>query len=107
MSDLISFQFLSHVSLVNCEIVDVSLFSNVNSVELNRCKKLTSLEGKSAEEENEIILLWWMSVTVLLTSTLLKCFHEESCERMFCDENELRSYHKMDGIIFNRIVLIK
>jgi hypothetical protein len=51
MSDLISFQFLSHVSLVKCDIVDVSLFSNVRVVELYRCAKLTSLEGLGKSTE--------------------------------------------------------
>jgi hypothetical protein len=44
-SDLISFQFLSHIMLAWCGIVDVSLFSNVRSVELEGCANLTSLEG--------------------------------------------------------------
>jgi hypothetical protein len=45
ISDLISFQFLSHVMLTSCDIVDVSLFTNVRSVELKDCGNLTSLEG--------------------------------------------------------------
>jgi hypothetical protein len=45
ISDLSSFQFLSHIKLTRCDIVDVSLFRNVRSVELALCTKLTSLEG--------------------------------------------------------------
>jgi hypothetical protein len=45
ISDLISLQFLSHIKLNWCDIVDVSLFKNVRTVELEHCRKLTSLEG--------------------------------------------------------------
>jgi hypothetical protein len=45
ISDLIFFQFLSHIKLNWCDIVDLSLFRNVRSVELVSCTKLTSLEG--------------------------------------------------------------
>jgi hypothetical protein len=51
MSDLISFQFLSHIILTSCDIVDVSLFSYVHSVELKGCKKLTSLQGLGKSTE--------------------------------------------------------
>jgi hypothetical protein len=44
-SDLTSLQFLLHVTLVACGIVDVSLFRDVHSVELVFCTQLTSLEG--------------------------------------------------------------
>jgi hypothetical protein len=50
-SDLISFQFLSHVSLVGCDGEDVGLFSSVRVVELNRCGELTSLEGLGKSTE--------------------------------------------------------
>jgi hypothetical protein len=51
ISDLISLRFISHIKLNLCDIVDVSLFRNVRSVELVSCRKLISLEGlgKSAE----------------------------------------------------------
>jgi hypothetical protein len=45
IADLISFRFLSHVTLTSCDVVDVSLFKNVRSVELKDCANLTSLEG--------------------------------------------------------------
>jgi hypothetical protein len=51
MSDLISFQFLSDVSLVKCDIVDVSLFSDIRTVELNHCSKLASLQGLGMSTE--------------------------------------------------------
>jgi hypothetical protein len=40
-------------------------------------------------------------------STLLKCFHEESGERIYRDDNVFRSDHKTDGIIFQPNVSYK
>jgi hypothetical protein len=121
ISDLVSFQFLSHVCLTCCDIEDVTVFRNVRTVVLNECTKLTSLEGlgKSTERRKgnrQVVVVNCDGITDFSPLNGLHRVHIHNCvgfsdgyqvkdvnnlEMSFCDK--IKSFHMFGNVHSLRI----